>query len=158
METQWKLIPGFCYEASNKGGLIRHAETKKVLKLHRATGDYIQVVITGKYYLVHRLVGMAWVPNPNGYPIINHKDCRRDNNDADNLEWCDYRYNNTYADIREKIAKALGKKVAQYNLGDIIQVYDSCHDVERQTGYNHSNISKACRTHKPYAGYMWAYV
>jgi hypothetical protein len=37
---------------------------------------------------VHRVVAEAFIPNPDGKPFINHLDCVRSNNRADNLEWC----------------------------------------------------------------------
>lgn len=46
-----------------------------------------------KSKLVHRLVAEAFLPNPNGYPEINHKDKNTQNNDLSNLEWCTRKYN-----------------------------------------------------------------
>ena len=49
-----------------------------------------------KTYKVHRLVALAFVDNPNGYPEINHIDEDKRNNTYSNLEWCTTRYNLTY--------------------------------------------------------------
>ena len=46
---------------------------------------------------VHRIVAQLFVPNPNGYNEINHKDSNPMNNKATNLEWCDHYYNLQYA-------------------------------------------------------------
>jgi len=51
---------------------------------------------------VHRLVGSAFVPNPDNLPEINHKDENKANNRADNLEWCDRLYNMRYGTWAER--------------------------------------------------------
>lgn len=37
--------------------------------------------------MLHRIVAMAFIPNPNGLPFINHKNCNKTDNRSDNLEW-----------------------------------------------------------------------
>lgn len=47
--------------------------------------------------LVHRLVALAFIPNPNKYTQVNHKDENPTNNRVENLEWCDAKYNTNYS-------------------------------------------------------------
>ena len=45
------------------------------------------VKVKKKRMCVHRLVANAFIPNPNGYTEINHKDYDKTNNCVENLEW-----------------------------------------------------------------------
>ena len=60
--------------------------------------------------LVHRVVADAFIPNPNNYPCINHKDENPANNKVENLEWCTYKYNNNYGTFAERRRKTMEEK------------------------------------------------
>ena len=104
-----------------------------------------------KYYLVHRLVANAFIPNPFNYPEVNHIDENKTNNCVDNLEWCTRQYNHEYSQA---------KQIAQYDLaGNFITVWKSTKEIERQTGFYHSHISDCCiGTLKTAHGYIWRYI
>lgn len=45
---------------------------------------------------VHKLVALMFIPNPLKYTQINHKDEIKNNNNIQNLEWCNCKYNINY--------------------------------------------------------------
>ena len=57
---------------------------------------------THKYYLIHRLVALTFIPNPDNLPCVNHKDEDKTNNRIDNLEWCDHKYNSNYKGVLKR--------------------------------------------------------
>ena len=57
------------------------------------------------------MVAYNFIPNPNKYPIINHKYEYHYNNNVDNLEWCTYSYNETYNDAHIKRGKQISETV-----------------------------------------------
>lgn len=111
----WKDIPDYegYYQASNDG-LIRSVTKSvrqwsggtqlkkgKVLKPCADRLGYIKVALSKenklRAFTVHRLVGLAHIPNPNGYKELNHKDGDKSNNHVDNLEWCNRHHNIRHA-------------------------------------------------------------
>ena len=81
---------------------------------------YLQVTfrMNGKWLhrKVHRLVAQTFLPNPNNWPEVNHKDCNRTNNNVDNLEWCTRKYNREY---KEKFGKTQNRPVFAINLSTL---------------------------------------
>lgn len=64
----------------------------------------------GHQYGIHTLVAMAFIPNPNNLPCVNHIDENKSNNSLDNLEWCTWQYNNTYGTRVQRAVETRRKK------------------------------------------------
>lgn len=112
----WKPVTGFVglYEVSDlgrvrsldrdpiKNPIHRRFWQGKILRPGISKG-YAVVQLCGvrtkksQQGLVHRLVAKEFVPNPSGYPMVNHKNCNRSDNRSDNLEWCTHEMNMRHA-------------------------------------------------------------
>lgn len=97
----WKDVPGYegLYQVSNLGrvrSLPHICRGKRIpgklrkVHLEQATG-YLSVGLSKngirKTITVHRLVALAFVPNPTGEATVNHKNEIKTDNRAENLEW-----------------------------------------------------------------------
>ena len=98
---EWKNVIGYegLYEVSNIGN-VKNVRRNTLLKLSKTNDGYIQVSLykngirTG--LRVHRLVAEAFLPNPDGLPLVNHKNEDKSDNSVENLEWCTAKYNTNY--------------------------------------------------------------
>ena len=81
----------------NEQGVIKNTKTNNILKGTIKDGyRYYDLRFNHKKRSKsgHRLVAEAFIPNPNSYNCVHHKDGNRLNNKVDNLEWCSFSYNN----------------------------------------------------------------
>ena len=85
MEEIWKDIERYkgIYKISNLGR-VYSIQRKRIKNTFIDKGGYVRVQLyynyTQKGFLVHRLVAEAFIPNPNNYPQVNHKDENKLNN------------------------------------------------------------------------------
>jgi hypothetical protein len=74
------------YQISVNGEVIND-RTKTIQKLSNNTGGYKTIKIQRKWFLIHRVVAQAFIPNPNNLPNVCHWDNNPTNNSVDNLYW-----------------------------------------------------------------------
>lgn len=115
MEEIWEPIIGYegLYEISTfgkvkslsrqrigKGGFLRYVP-ECILKQRSSPSGYFQVCLFKNsvrwYPLVHRLLGFAFLPNPNNLPQINHINGNKLDNSLYNLEWISQSENQKHA-------------------------------------------------------------
>lgn len=157
----WKDVFGYGgdYQVSNLGR-VRSCKRKswKILKPIKLRNGYEAVNLYSdkrRLEYVHRLVAEAFIPNPNEYLYVNHKNEVKTDNRVSNLEWCTAFYNNHYSDIY----KSTRTHVTQYSKGMVkIRSYISQREASRVTGISQPDISVCCNYKKKSAGgYIWRF-
>lgn len=104
-----KPIPGYegIYSATEDGRIWSHGGSAK--RAHG--GKFLKPTVSPRGYLlvdlyrhgkrrmeyVHRLVALAFIPQPGGECVVNHKDFDPANNTAANLEWVSQAENLNYS-------------------------------------------------------------
>lgn len=161
---EWRDIEGYegLYQVSNEGRVKalertvlyknghKHKYGEHLMQIIVDKQDYCYVGLNAdgkqKRFRVHRLVGKAFIPNPNNLPEINHKnECTTDNR-VSNLEWCDHPYNINYGTRNRRAGEHYEKKVYQYSIdGVLLYEFNSLTEAANFNGCCIGNISTGCR-------------
>ena len=179
---QWKIIKDFpnyqvssCGRIKNKKGII--------MKPDNSNDGYLNIKLFNngkrKGFRVHRLVAQTFIPNPNNYPHINHRNGIKTDNKICNLEWCTPLENNRHAlqtglrkplsDEKREIARKRMKKLnplLNKRYRNVIGVnlitgekkeYFRIIDTEKD-GFRATNVYATCKGKtKWHKGWFWYY-
>lgn len=139
--------------AATKDGRIWSYRRNKFMTPCGYKGNYQQVMLSkkGNYkvFFIHRLVAMAWLPNPNNLPQVNHIDHNRENNHLDNLEWCTSYYNLSHRARPPRPVYCI----------ELDKTFPSGYAASKFMNGNSGNLYAHLRgIYKTFGGYHWRYV
>lgn len=175
MNKQLKDIPSYqkIYAAS-KDGHIWSYKTNNFLS--QSTDRYGYKIVhlikdKDKKYLVHRLVALTWIPNPQNKPTVDHVDRNPSNNKIENLRWASYSEqskNREWTGARqfvvEMATKEVSKPVEMRNKEDhsiLIKTFDSCRKaaIEMFDDPRKNSLINRCANKKKKSayGYWWCF-
>ena len=184
MEEIWKDIEGYegIYQVSNLGNVrslnYKNTGETRILKTRINRCGYICVCLGRKRkdFKVHRLVAIAFIPNPENKPCVDHINAIRTDNRVENLRWVTHEENMNKPLSREHMSEAFkgekhpmygrrgkdnpcSKKIVQLDLqGDLIKIWDSMHEARREGHFNVAHISSCCKgNRKTHKGFKWKY-
>lgn len=101
MQEEYVDIFGYeNYQISNFGN-IRNKKSNKIIKSRMKKSGYFDIALSSKNkrkkFLIHRLVAMHFIDNPENKPQVNHIDGNRGNNIYTNLEWSTSKENTNHS-------------------------------------------------------------
>ena len=141
-------------------GRVWSVRGQRYLKSWLDTAGYPTLQLTAangkkKTEKVHRLVALAFIPNPDSLPQVNHKDENKENCCVDNLEWCSASYNCNYGTRNERISQSQYMRIYCVELD---RVFDSIKAAQEELGIKGHHISEVCSgKRKTCDGYHWSY-
>lgn len=188
---EWKPIVGYeSYYLVSENGDVWSIRSNRKLKLKPQKSGYVRVGLSvsgcRQDFAVHRLVALAFIPNPDNKPTVNHINENKADNRVENLEWATSREQNihgtriaramkstdwsartakvNYAEIARKhdyfsMNSAQMKKVVQKNVcGVTIRIFDSIGQAAKSVNVSPGRIWQCCKgQRKTCKGSKWEY-
>lgn len=153
---------------SPNGTVNRHIEEKILVPVLNNKGYSLVNLFKngkGKLMLVHRLVAMAFIPNPENKSQINHRDEVKTNNVVENLEWCSAQENINYGTRTARAVQNCRSFKLENNpraravfCVELNKTFDCAKRVEEELGIWGSAICQACKGKiKTAGGFHWRY-
>ena len=140
-KQKWKPLL-FCngkYKISNHGNLMSVYTMSKtgeitmlntIIKPHKNDKGYMKIDIRWsnegvwkrKKMAVHRLVAMAFIPNPENKPEVNHLDFDTTNNHVNNLEWATSKENSAHYYASQKFKERKALRYTTFSKEDVLYI------------------------------------
>lgn len=173
-----KDIPGYegLYAVTEDGRVYSHSRVVKAshgstqlrkgrwLKQHENNNGYLYLPLTvdgvRTVWLVHRLVAMTFVSNPDCKPNVNHIDNNPKNNNASNLEWCTQRENMRHCSsqgrVRVPALKGEMNPISKLSPSQVVEIKKSKNVKQRDLAKKY-NVSQTV-IHNILSGKSWGHV
>jgi len=120
---------------------------------------YIRININNKTYLLHRLISLTFIENPENKEQVNHKDGNKLNNCVTNLEWVTNKENQIHK-FQNDLGNNQSRKIGKYDLNNVFIInYKSIAFAANENNISKSSISGVLiRKRKTAGGFIWKYL
>jgi hypothetical protein len=175
----WKDIPGYkgAYQASSFGNIkslsrITYCANRelpikeRILRPYKMKSGYLAISLRSclktRTFLIHRLIAITFIPNPENKPEVNHKNGVKSDNRVIELEWVTPKENGQHAKNvlglnPEGALNRRSKMVLQVSLDGFLQnIYDSINQAAKQNNIAVGHISDVMIGKRRQAGgFVW---
>lgn len=155
--VEWRVIPGFPQYEASPDGRVRSLLSGKIMKQSANWKGYMRMGLRVGFnkpveVKVHRLIALAFIPNPERKPEVNHLDGNTKNNHASNLEWATSQENYAHAvAIGKQTAATNPNKIQKLTPADLAQCRkrhaagETFSALAREFGMQPTNMARAIR-------------
>lgn len=134
-------------------GKVYSYKRKKFVEPEKTRNGYLRVTLFKDgnriHKSVHRLVAEAYIPNPNNYNTVDHRNGNKEQNNIQNLQWLT---------VADNVRKANQKIVFQFNKDtlELVNAYLGIASAAKAVGASPAAVAMcACGKNKTCKGYIW---
>ena len=148
---------------TTKVGVVKPRRLRIMSQTIKSNG-YLSIMFSvnsnQKRFHVHRLVAIAFIPNPENKPEVNHKDCDKKNNAKWNVEWNTIQENTDHAVVNNLVSKGESSYSSKLTELNIIAIRRLCRINPK---FNKSRVAKKLGVrdttiHKIIKGQRWKHL
>ncbi len=152
----WRQIKSLNYinYFVSSNGMVKNSKGRIIKSYPNPRSHYLIIRLSvnkgvSKSFYVHKLVAEAFIPNPNNYSEVNHKNEVRTDNRVENLEWCTHKYNCNYGNHANRVSESQRNSHKSKRIPIIIILPNGSHKYARSlreaseiTGWNRATIQR----------------
>lgn len=155
MQEEWRPVPGCERILVSNTGKAKNAHTDQ--RVGYISHQYYYLTVSRGHQRLHRVIADVFIPNPHGYPVVDHIDGNKLNNDVRNLRWVTHSENTQNMHHHNPKVRHRNQVCQVDDDGRVVQEWPSVAHVTTAFDQSRNTLYASIGRRKKLEGYYWRY-